>query len=179
MLCDLRVQAPFLTPKRPYPHLGQSQLQKLGDNIPVLISNAKASSFINGELANLRVRMPGRPSNSVILLTGTVIAALLYLSFKTLKRCKAPSYVLRNGSLEVHISAMGGIIQRLLVPDRKGKVADIVLGHDILDDYLVCRRRALSINGSTHNNTRLQAACCARPKRTSCCRPSISTLGQS
>lgn len=86
--------------------------------------------------------MPGRPSNSIILLTGTVIAALLYL-YKTLKRCKPPSYVLRNGSLEVHISAMGGLIQRLLVPDREGKVADIVLGHDILDDYLVCRRPAL------------------------------------
>jgi len=50
---------------------------------------------------------------------------------------KAQTFVLKNNVLEVHISAPGGIIQRLLVGDKDGIVDDIVLGHDKLSDYLV------------------------------------------
>ena len=85
--------------------------------------------------------MTGRPSTGILLLAGSVALAVVYL-LRTFRRCKAPSYILKNGSLEIHISAMGGIIQRLLVPDRKGKKADVVLGHDTLDEYLVRRRHA-------------------------------------
>jgi aldose 1-epimerase len=49
---------------------------------------------------------------------------------------KAQTFVLKNNVLEVHISAPGGIIQRLLVGDKDGIVDDIVLGHDKLSDYL-------------------------------------------
>ena len=83
--------------------------------------------------------MTNNANKSILLLAGGVAVAILYL-LKTLRQTKAPSYILKNGSLEVHVSGMGGIIQRLFVPDRNGKKADIVLGHDDLADYLVrCR----------------------------------------
>lgn len=35
--------------------------------------------------------------------------------------------------MEVKIISYGGIITSLTVPDRKGEVADVVLGHDTLE----------------------------------------------
>jgi len=46
-------------------------------------------------------------------------------------------YTLRNAhGLRADISNYGGIVTRLLVPDREGAVADVVLGYDSLADYL-------------------------------------------
>lgn len=46
-------------------------------------------------------------------------------------------YTLRNDNgMEARILTYGGIVQSLKVPDKNGKVADIVLGYDTLDGYL-------------------------------------------
>src|SRR5580765_6349900 len=37
--------------------------------------------------------------------------------------------------LVVRLSNYGGIITSIRAPDRQGHLADIVLGHDVLDDY--------------------------------------------
>ena len=41
-----------------------------------------------------------------------------------------------SGGLEVEVITYGGIVTRLLVPDRKGRLADVVLGFSDLDSYL-------------------------------------------
>jgi len=47
-------------------------------------------------------------------------------------------YTLTNSNgLEVRAMTYGGIIVSMRVPDRKGKLADVVLGHDDFDGYLV------------------------------------------
>ena len=46
-------------------------------------------------------------------------------------------YTLRNArGAEARIMTYGGIVQSLIVPDKHGKLADIVLGYDTLDGYL-------------------------------------------
>lgn len=46
-------------------------------------------------------------------------------------------YTLRNASgMEVRIMNYGGAVVSLVVPDRDGKKADVVLGYDKLDDYI-------------------------------------------
>jgi aldose 1-epimerase len=45
-------------------------------------------------------------------------------------------FVLRAGALELRAITYGGIITELRVPDRDGRVEDVVLGHDALDGYL-------------------------------------------
>ena len=42
-------------------------------------------------------------------------------------------YVLSNGRITAKVMTYGGIITELLVPDRQGKTADVVLGFDTLD----------------------------------------------
>ena len=88
----------------------------------------------------------------ILAASSGIVIALAYLA-KTLRRRKAPLYVLRNAGLEVHISAMGGIIQRLYVPDRNGKIDDIVLGHDTLDDYLVRTARRIACHKDSTRST--------------------------
>jgi aldose 1-epimerase len=45
-------------------------------------------------------------------------------------------YTLRNSKgAEVCVSTFGGVVQKLLVPDKHGKFADVVLGFDTLDGY--------------------------------------------
>jgi aldose 1-epimerase len=46
-------------------------------------------------------------------------------------------YTLKNGALEARIITYGGIVISLKVPDKSGKSADVVLGYDSLDGYLV------------------------------------------
>lgn len=49
---------------------------------------------------------------------------------------EAHLYTLRNASgLEANISDYGGILVRLLVPDRAGKLADVVLGYNSVEAY--------------------------------------------
>jgi len=38
---------------------------------------------------------------------------------------------------EVHILTLGAVVQKLLVPDRKGVFSDVVLGFDTLGPYKV------------------------------------------
>jgi aldose 1-epimerase len=46
-------------------------------------------------------------------------------------------YTLRNrNGMEAHIMTYGGIVQSLKVPDKNGKLGDVVLGFDSLDGYL-------------------------------------------
>jgi aldose 1-epimerase len=46
-------------------------------------------------------------------------------------------YTLRNkNGMEARILNYGGIIQSLMVPDKNGKLGDVVLGYDTLDGYL-------------------------------------------
>lgn len=50
---------------------------------------------------------------------------------------KVDSYTLTNtNGLQLKVTTYGGIVTELLVPDRKGRLADIVLGYDNLDDYI-------------------------------------------
>ena len=49
-----------------------------------------------------------------------------------------PIHVMKGPEgLEAHISPLGGVIQRLIVPDRDGNLEDIVLGFDDLEPYAV------------------------------------------
>ena len=45
-------------------------------------------------------------------------------------------YTLKSGTLEARIMTYGGIVTELKVPDKNGKSADVVLGHDSLNGYL-------------------------------------------
>jgi aldose 1-epimerase len=45
-------------------------------------------------------------------------------------------YTLKDGAIEADVITYGGIIQSLKVPDKSGKVADVVLGFDTLDEYV-------------------------------------------
>ena len=46
-------------------------------------------------------------------------------------------YTLKNShGVEIHAMNYGGIILSIRVPDRKGQLADIVLGHDTLEGYI-------------------------------------------
>ena len=46
-------------------------------------------------------------------------------------------YTLRNASgMIVRVSDWGGIVTRVLVPDRDGNLVDVVLGHDSLSEYV-------------------------------------------
>jgi aldose 1-epimerase len=56
---------------------------------------------------------------------------------KTLEGQPVDIYTLQNTSgAEVKILTYGGIVQSLVMPDKNGKLADIVLGYDTLDGYL-------------------------------------------
>ncbi len=45
-------------------------------------------------------------------------------------------YAIRVGAIELHAITLGAIITSLRVPDRHGRLADVVLGHDTLAPYL-------------------------------------------
>ena len=56
---------------------------------------------------------------------------------KTIEGRPVDIYTLKNTSgAEVKILTYGGIVQSLVMPDKNGKLADIVLGYDTLDGYL-------------------------------------------
>src|SRR4026207_626455 len=62
---------------------------------------------------------------------------LLVLSVALVKAQKMDLYTLKNrGNMEVQITNFGGIVTSIKVPDRSGRVADVVLGFKNLDDYL-------------------------------------------
>ncbi len=45
-------------------------------------------------------------------------------------------YTLENGQMKVEILNYGGIVRSLYVPDRDGRMADVVLGHATFEDYI-------------------------------------------
>lgn len=46
-------------------------------------------------------------------------------------------YILENNNnMRVHITNFGGIITNMFVPDKKGNIADVILGHKSLEDYI-------------------------------------------
>ena len=48
-----------------------------------------------------------------------------------------PIYTLTDGKLEVRVTAYGAHLVSIKAPDRTGKVADVILGYDNLDTYLL------------------------------------------
>ncbi|HEX2671138.1 MAG TPA: aldose epimerase family protein, partial [Polyangiaceae bacterium] len=58
---------------------------------------------------------------------------------------------LSNDSLEVRVLDYGATVQALLVPDRQGRVEDVVLGFDRLEDYVACTAFIGSIVGRVAN----------------------------
>ncbi len=60
-------------------------------------------------------------------------------------------YVLTNGKITAKVMTLGGIVTELHVPDRDGKVADVVLGFDNLDSYLAGHPHFGAITGRFAN----------------------------
>ena len=53
--------------------------------------------------------------------------------------CGADLYILKNASgASVEITNFGGIIHAINVPDRDGKLGDVVLGYKDVNGYLPC-----------------------------------------
>ena len=67
------------------------------------------------------------------------VAGVVRASFgKTLDGAPVDLFTLRNANgVEARITNFGGILVSLTAPDRQGRMADIVLGHDSIDAYLV------------------------------------------
>ena len=68
--------------------------------------------------------------------------------------CEADLYILKNASgASVEITNFGGIIHAINVPDRDGKLGDVVLGYKDVNGYLPCNgyhRRAHRPGGQPH-----------------------------
>jgi aldose 1-epimerase len=47
-----------------------------------------------------------------------------------------PIYTLKSAQIEVRVAAYGATLVSVRTPDRAGKMADVVLGYDTLDDYV-------------------------------------------
>jgi aldose 1-epimerase len=60
-------------------------------------------------------------------------------------------YVLTNGRITAKIITYGGIVTELHVPDKNGKLADVVLGFDTLDEYLARNPHFGAITGRVAN----------------------------
>ena len=54
---------------------------------------------------------------------------------KTADGTSVDLYTLKSGAVEARIMTYGGIVQSIRVPDKNGKIADVVLGFDSLDGY--------------------------------------------
>lgn len=69
---------------------------------------------------------------------------------------QASIYTIHCGKMEAHISDFGATLVRLYTPDREGRLADVVLGFDDVNDY----RKSTSYLGSTvgRNANRIRGA---------------------
>lgn len=63
-------------------------------------------------------------------------AALGKPLWKRIRLSRVPLYKLKGHGIEVHVSPLGGIVQRLFVIDAHGRTDDIVLGFDNISTYL-------------------------------------------
>jgi aldose 1-epimerase len=56
---------------------------------------------------------------------------------RTIDGSQVDLYTLKNSNgLEATITNYGGIVVSLMVPDKNGKLGDVVLGYDNLNDYI-------------------------------------------
>ena len=56
---------------------------------------------------------------------------------RTIDGSQVELYTLKNkNGLEATITNYGGIVVSLTVPDKNGKLSDVVLGYDTLNDYI-------------------------------------------
>ena len=56
---------------------------------------------------------------------------------RTIDGSQVELYTLKNkNGLEATITNYGGIVVSLTVPDKNGKLSDVVLGYDSLNDYI-------------------------------------------
>ena len=89
----------------------------------------------------VRIPLKGNPIPWVVGGAALVAAPVVAVVNKVLGRQqlkKLPIHILTGpDGVEVHISPLGGVIQRLLVPDRDGNLEDIVLGYDDIEQYAV------------------------------------------
>src|SRR5215831_9567307 len=75
--------------------------------------------------------------------------------FGTTENREIRLFTLDNGrGMEIKVINFGGIIATLRVPDRHGKLDDIVLGHDNLNGYLYHSRYLGSLVGRYGNRIR-------------------------
>lgn len=63
-------------------------------------------------------------------------------------------YTIRGGGLEAHISDLGATLQRLLVPDAKGQLSDVVLGFDTPEAYIKSGTFFGTVVGRNSNRTK-------------------------
>ncbi len=56
---------------------------------------------------------------------------------KTADGMTVPIYTLTDGQIEVRVTAYGAHLVSVKAPDRAGKMADVALGYDTLDTYLI------------------------------------------
>lgn len=95
--------------------------------------------------------MPRRPFLVYLIVLLAAAGTLLFAQMKSAKQDSGVQqkelgtregrpvnlYTLKNShGVEVHAMNYGGIILSIRVPDRKGQLADIVLGHDTLEGYI-------------------------------------------
>lgn len=63
-------------------------------------------------------------------------AAVLFAAGKLLsKRRSLREIVVKGHGLELHVSPFGATITRMLVPDSRGKLTDVALGYDTVEEY--------------------------------------------
>ena len=67
------------------------------------------------------------------VLCGIATVVLIHLLNSAYSDFSVRSYVISNGGLEMHVLPTGAVIQRLFVPDKSGRHADVVLGFDDAD----------------------------------------------
>ena len=73
---------------------------------------------------------------TLIMMTVSMESQVTKKSFgKTPDGTPVDIYTLKSTALEAHIITYGGIVQALKVPDKHGKLGDIVLGFDTIDGY--------------------------------------------
>lgn len=75
---------------------------------------------------------------AAVALIGGIVVCVSHLRSREQRRRRAvPTLVLKNAQgVEVHVSAAGAAIQRVLLPDKDGTFADVVLGFDSTASYV-------------------------------------------
>ncbi|KAF5188830.1 Aldose 1-epimerase [Thalictrum thalictroides] len=70
----------------------------------------------------------------------SLILCFIFITFSVLNLCNAKKkvgiYELKNGDLSINVTNYGATILSVLVPDKQGNVADVVLGFENFGDYL-------------------------------------------